>query len=205
MFFSDLVIDNLCTQGFHIIDNFFVLEDYQKLRGIALKLEQENAFKNAKIGATNQAQRNSAIRTDKIFWLDEFPEEQAVQHYLQRLDNLKVLLNERLFLGLHDFETHFAIYPPGSFYKKHIDQFQTTKTRKISFVYYLNEDWSESCGGNLKLYSTQDEALQEVIPLGNRFICFNSELPHEVLATQRTRYSITGWMRTSPAADKILF
>lgn len=109
---------------------------------------------------------------------------------------MRHFLNHALYLSLHEFETHFAIYQPGSFYKKHVDQFQSTKNRKISCVYYLNEQWQPSFGGKLNLYSPQDELLSEVIPLGNRLICFNSELPHEVELTHCTRYSIAGWMKT---------
>ena len=51
-------------------------------------------------------------------------------------------------------------------------------------------------GGQLNLYNQQDELIRAVFPEGNRFICFNSELPHEVALTHQTRYSITGWMKT---------
>ena len=42
----------------------------------------------------------------------------------------------------------------------------------------------------------QDELIQDITPCGNRFICFKSELPHEVCLTLQTRYSIAGWMKT---------
>jgi SM-20-related protein len=91
---------------------------------------------------------------------------------------------------------HFAVYAPGSFYKRHVDQFATTKTRKISCVYYLNEKWLEEYQGELTLYDKENNLLQNVLPIGNRLICFNSELPHEVNPTLQTRYSITTWMKT---------
>ena len=55
-------------------------------------------------------------------------------------------LNRALFLSLKDYETHFAIYPPGTFYEKHVDQFQSSGARKISFAFYLNENWTQSDG-----------------------------------------------------------
>lgn len=205
MFSSDLLIDELCTQGYHVIDNFFSVELYQQLQHIALKLQQQGALQHAKIGSNHAAQLNNRIRTDEIYWLDELSSEQAIQSYLQRMQEIAACLNQSLFLSVNEFETHFALYQPGSFYKKHVDQFQSKKNRKISCVYYLNDEWTNACGGSLKLYTPQDEVLQEVQPIGNRFICFNSELPHEVLATQRTRYSITGWMKTRSLADGLTF
>jgi SM-20-related protein len=202
LFSSELLIDDLCTQGFHIIDNFFEVQHYQQLRALAFNLLEENAFQSAKIGSNIQAQHNTSVRKDKIHWFDNSNREPSILAYLKRMSEIVTLLNQSLFLGLQEIESHFSVYQPGSFYKKHIDQFQTTKTRKISCVYYLNEEWSASYGGTLKLYSPLDKLIQEINPLGNRFICFNSELPHEVTTTQQTRYSITGWMKTR-ASDTV--
>lgn len=193
---SELITHNICTQGFHIMDNFLDVKHYHALRNLAQKLHQEGSFKQAKIGLTLQAQHNKTMRTDEIFWLDEQSTEPAVHAYLKQANSLANILNQTLFLGLAEFETHFAAYQPGAYYKKHVDQFAAKKTRKISCVYYLNENWNNEFGGELKLYNTEDDLIQNVIPHGNRFICFNSELPHEVCLTQQTRYSLTGWMKT---------
>lgn len=198
MFASDLVIENLCTQGYHIIDSFLPEEHALQLREIAAELHQQGSFQEAKIGRAIQTQHNITIRSDEICWLDQFKEHNSIHYFLQRMNEMLLAFNQALFLSLEDFETHFAIYQPGSFYKKHVDQFQATKNRKISCVYYINEQWQTSFGGNLKLYSQDNNLLHEVAPLGNRFICFNSELPHEVELTHQPRYSIAGWMKTRP-------
>lgn len=191
----ELITDNLCTHGFHIMDNFLDLHHCQSLRKIAKTMHHNGLFKNAKIGLQIKAQHNNAIRTDEICWLDEDSVEPAVHTYLKQVNHVANILNQSLFLSLTEFETHFAAYQPGSFYKKHIDQFATTKTRKISCVYYLNEDWNDAFGGELKLYNKENQLIQNVPPLENRFICFNSELPHEVCLTHQPRYSIAGWMK----------
>ncbi len=196
LFSSDLMTDDLCTQGYHIINNFLAVEHAQNLHSIAENLHHNGAFHHAKIGRTLDRHQNTTIRSDEICWLDHFQDNPSVQNYLQIMNEMLQTLNQSLFLSLSEFETHFAIYQPGSFYKKHVDQFQTTKNRKISCVYYLNENWQPSFGGALKLYSPQDQLLQELAPLGNTFICFNSELPHEVELTHQVRYSIAGWMKT---------
>ncbi len=193
---SEQLIHELCNQGFYIIDGFLESSQCQSLQAMACELYEQGLFRGAKIGLKLESHQNEVIRTDEIFWLDEKETHPAIQIFLERIQQLAQILNQSLFLGLHEFETHFAAYQPGTFYKKHIDQFAMQKTRKISCVYYLNKHWKAEFGGELKLYNSQDQLIENVLPLENRFICFNSELPHEVCITHQPRYSITGWMKT---------
>lgn len=193
----ELICHNLCTQGYHIIDGFLETEHYQSLVASSQLMHQAGLFRSAKIGMTVQAHQNNAIRTDEICWIDEESKNASIHVFLNQANTLANILNQYLYLGLAEFETHFAVYQPGAYYKKHIDQFAAKKTRKISCVYYLNEHWQDEFGGELNLYTTDNQLIQKVYPKGNRFICFNSELPHEVCLTQKTRYSITGWMKTA--------
>ena len=192
----ELISHDLCTTGFHIIDGFLKAEQCLTLREHAQAMYDEGLFRNAKIGVNVTSQQNNTIRTDKISWLDEQENNPAIQAFLTQIKQVANILNQSLFLGLNEFETHFAAYQPGTYYRKHIDQFATQKTRKISCVYYLNKDWLDAYGGELMLYSKNEELIQRVLPQENRFICFNSELPHEVCITYQPRYSITGWMKT---------
>lgn len=196
--FNGSLIHDLCNQGFHIIDGLLEQEICQLLRSNAQELYEQGLFKGAKIGLSVEAQKNNAIRTDEILWLEGNETNPAVQIYLSQMQQLAQLLNQELFLSLNEFETHFANYQPGTYYKKHVDQFANQKTRKISFVYYLNQNWQQDHGGELKLYDHDDQLIQTVAPQENRFICFKSDLPHEVAVTHQPRYSITGWMKTRP-------
>ncbi|TAL61652.1 MAG: 2OG-Fe(II) oxygenase [Legionella sp.] len=193
---AQLLTDQLCTQGYHIIEDFLAPKDYQALRTHIQELAQQGQLRSAKIGQKLAAHRNDAIRTDSISWLDENSPNSTIQLYLKKITELAKTLNQSLFLNLSEFETHFAAYQPGSYYKKHVDQFANNKDRKISFVYYLNSDWQEDFGGQLKLYDADDQLLTQVLPQPNRFICFKSELPHEVCLTQQSRYSIAGWLKS---------
>lgn len=56
-------------------------------------------------------------------------------------------------LGLFSFESHFAHYAPGAFYKTHVDAFKGQANRVLSVVYYLNEAWGAKDGGEMVLYS----------------------------------------------------
>lgn len=189
------VEEHIYQQGFHIIDNFLEESDYLELHSLIQNLDDEGCFKPAKIGHQHDKTQNISIRNDKILWLDEQSEHPAVHTYLRELEKLSARLNQSLFLGLVDYEAHFAIYQPNNFYKKHIDQFSTARERRISCVYYLNHEWQNEFGGELKLYDQADRHLTTITPQGNRFVCFNSDLPHEVCTAYKTRYSIAAWLK----------
>jgi SM-20-related protein len=106
-------------------------------------------------------------------------------------------LNRTCYLGLKDFEAHYAVYPPETFYKRHLDQFKYNDHRKITFITYLNENWKTTDGGEICLYlpGANGEETVKFLPEAGRFLLFRSDLlEHEVKITQRERYSITGWM-----------
>ncbi len=194
------IADDLYSRGVHIIDNFLDLELYAKLRNTVQNLHNEGHFQPAKIGRKNEKKHNDTIRTDQIFWLDKPGLNNYITSYFTEIENICSILNQLLFLGIVDYEAHIAIYPPHSFYKKHVDQFSTTKERRISCVYYLNENWQDEFGGELKLYDKSDHLLAKVKPLGNRFVCFNSDIPHEVAMAYQPRWSIATWLKVRSMA-----
>ena len=134
------------------------------------------------------------IRGDRIQWLEPGQAEPC-DRYLGLMDELRVALNRALFLGLEDFECHFALYPPGAFYQKHLDRFRDDDRRCVSAVLYLNDDWLPEHAGELRLYFA-DGSHDDVPPLGGSLVLFLSgEFPHEVLPAHRERLSLTGWFR----------
>lgn len=191
--------DNIHRQGFHLVDDFLDQNSANALRTTAQQLAKSHQYQNAKIGGHGQASSNPDIRRDQLHWLDERSDNPAIASYFQAIKSISNTLNQQLFLGLMDFETHFALYPPGAFYKKHIDQFNNKQDRRISCVYYLNKDWQDEFGGQLRLYDHDDNLLASVMPTANRLICFLSDLPHEVCETRQIRLSIAGWMKRRSA------
>ena len=189
------ISDDLYNQGFSIQDDFLSHADYTALRERLESLDQAGSFRPAKIGQKLDKIQHEAIRNDQIYWLDPEDAPSPIHGYFASIDALSALLNQTLFLGLVDYEAHFAIYQPNQFYKKHVDQFLTQQDRRISCVYYLNDNWQEKDGGALRLYDTQDHLLKTILPQGNRFVCFNSNLPHEVCIAHRRRYSIAAWLK----------
>jgi SM-20-related protein len=104
-----------------------------------------------------------------------------------------------LFLSISDYEFHFALYPPQTRYEKHIDQFHGKKNRVLSMLIYLNEDWKPGDGGELKIYGLGANTTL-IEPIAKRMVIFKSDtVEHEVLLTQTSRKSITGWLLHQPA------
>jgi SM-20-related protein len=100
-----------------------------------------------------------------------------------------------LYLGLEDFESHFALYPPGAFYLKHLDRFRDNDRRTVSAVLYLNQDWQAEQGGALRLYLADGETRDVLPQAGSLLVFLSADMPHEVLPATRDRLSLTGWFR----------
>ncbi len=160
------------------------------------------AFHAAGVGRQDDFQVNPFVRSDRICWLQG--RSGAAREFLQWSEELRVSLNRRLFLGLFDYECHYASYAPGAFYKKHLDAFRGQSNRVLSTVVYLNPEWGAGDGGELVLYepaqdnTEQGSELVRVLPqYGTLVIFLSEEFPHEVLPARRNRYSLAGWFRVN--------
>ena len=101
-------------------------------------------------------------------------------------------------MGILHKEFHYAVYPTGTFYKRHLDTFQNDSRRKLSIVCYLNEEnWLTTNGGELVIYKP-DGSEEVIYPMPGRVVIFESQvLEHEVKkVTNDQRLSITGWLKT---------
>jgi SM-20-related protein len=111
------------------------------------------------------------------------------------LEGLRLELNREAYLGLFELELHYALYPPGAGYERHLDQPQGTTQRKVSLVLYLNDGWGPGDGGALRMHEARNQAL-DIEPVGGRLVCFlTSGREHQVLPARRERLSISGWFR----------
>lgn len=154
-------------------------------------------FTQAGIGRQDNYLRNEFVRTDEICWITGVSS--AGQQWLNWTQALQQYLNRRLFLGLFSFESHFAHYSPGDYYKRHYDAFRGEANRVLSVVVYLNSGWTTAESGELVLYqSDRDWEGIKVLPLmGTIAVFLSEEFPHEVLPAKRDRYSIAGWFRVN--------
>lgn len=189
----NVIADGLAEEGYAVVDGFLSLQEVDAILDLDTFKNGLAQFKKAGIGKNQQLQINEAIRGDYIQWLDKNTAPPSVKVYIDRLHELSLFLNQSLYLSLKDFEVHMTIYPAGSFYKRHLDQFKKDDHRKLSIICYLNHDWKEEHGGQLRIYLPG--GTKDFLPLAGRLICFRSDqLQHEVLLANRERLSLTGWM-----------
>jgi SM-20-related protein len=172
-----------------------------RLREDLLHLQANTALIAAAIGRGGSHRTLDEIRGDRTCWLDDPRCGPAAAEFLSALDRIRLAINREAFLGLAEFEAHYAAYPPGAGYARHRDRFRDSDARVVSWVSYLNPDWNADDGGALRLYAPGDASHGEItetsidrLPFGGS-ICFLSDLEHEVLTAHRERHSIAGWMR----------
>jgi len=167
----------------------------EQLRADLHELMREDRLHRAGIGRDRDFHVDRSIRSDRVFWLGR--ERPAQGKFIARMEQLRVALNRELFLGLFEFEAHYAHYPPGGRYLKHFDSFHGAANRIVSSVAYLTENWQPGDGGELVIYAEDSETvLITVEPRAGTFVLFLSEeIPHEVLPSRTDRTSIAGWFR----------
>lgn len=188
------IIDDIAEKGWSEIPNFLPEDFCRSLLNEMISYWNSGEFKKAEIGKGDSQTRIPEIRSDFIHWFDPNNLTELQNQYHNIINELKDNLNRDFYLGLEDFEGHFAVYPEGSFYKKHLDQFRSQQLRQITCILYLNFDRKENDGGELRIFT--DEGTIEIIPNACKFICFRSDqIYHEVLICKSKRYSITGWLR----------
>ncbi|MEX6501999.1 2OG-Fe(II) oxygenase [Pseudomonas zhanjiangensis] len=188
------IVDDLAEHGWSLQPLFasqtLTLELAEECRARAA----QGALSPANIGRGSTQTVNEGIRGDRIQWLER-GQSAACDRYLALLDELRLALNRGLYLGLEDYESHFALYPPGAFYQKHLDRFRDDDRRTVSAVFYLNQDWQPGQGGELRLYLA-DGSTRDVLPeAGSLLVFLSADMPHEVLPASRERLSLTGWFR----------
>ena len=199
------VVEGLVRDGFAVVPQFLSPALWRALRREALLRDRRQEFVCAAIGREDNQHRNDLIRRDRTCWLDNGSLAQT--RLREQLEQLRLAINRELFLGLFDYEAHFAIYEPGAFYRRHLDAFDSANPRVVSTVLYLNPGWLAPQGGNLRIWPRRDarEPVAEVVPEAGTLVCFLSEaIPHEVLAAQRQRLSIAGWFRRNTSREQCI-
>ncbi|MCY1263634.1 hypothetical protein D3C76_758600 [compost metagenome] len=188
------IVDDLAERGWSRQDAFLPAELTAALAVECRERDLAGRLSAAGIGRGEGLEVREGIRGDRIQWLEP-GQSPSCDRYLAALDALRLELNRGLYLGLEDFEGHFALYPPGAFYQKHLDRFRDDDRRSVSAVFYLNADWQAEQGGALRMYLPGGEE-RDVLPLAGTLVVFlSADLPHAVLPATRERLSLTGWFR----------
>jgi len=205
------IADDLCDQGYSVQPNALAESLVQSLGERCV--EQSAHFAAAGLGRGSDFRRQENVRRDKVQWItgDCLVEQQ----WLNWNELLRQQLNQRLYFGLQSFESHFAHYRSGDFYRRHLDAFRGSNShnagrpsRKLSVTLYFNNHWTNDDGGELALYAadepmdsqTRDNPANRALALvppqsGTLCLFLSDQFPHEVLPTRCDRYSIAGWFR----------
>lgn len=183
--------------GVGVWPNFLSADEVSLVRADIDLVQCEAGFKRAGTGQGSDNEVRNLIRRDEVHWLEKETSVQAHQAQMmlfKKIEALKLLFNRRFFLGLSQFEGHYATYPMGAFYKKHLDCFQRDDARVISLILYFNLNWLSSNGGQLRVYDKN--SYTDIEPNGGTLVCFMSaEQEHEVLFSHVERVSLAGWFK----------
>ncbi|WP_114417752.1 2OG-Fe(II) oxygenase [Marinospirillum perlucidum] len=198
------LVESLVDRHWFVAENYLPRELCEGLLQEIHHLRQAQALTAAGIGRGKDHLLTEKIRGDFTHWLDGSSLIQ--QEFLVLMRELKDYLNRELFLGLFEYECHYAFYPPGAFYQKHLDAFRGRSNRVVTTVLYLNADWQPEDAGQMRIYHPQTgERLLDVAPRMGTLICFLSEeIPHEVLTTNKNRASIAGWFRINTSVNGLV-
>jgi SM-20-related protein len=191
------LIEGILANGYAVCDNFLSQNEVENLLQTFTTRYEKGQFKEAGVGKQSEVQQAKLIRGDEILWLENDSKDNAERILLDKNQAFIQYLNQTCYLGIVDTEIHFAKYDVGKFYRRHRDTFQAQKGRILSVIYYLNIDWIPENGGNLIIYSQENELEKAttIAPLAGRLVCFESEkLDHEVTEAFAERFSVTGWL-----------
>jgi SM-20-related protein len=182
----------LRVEGISIRDQFLAPSQIRALLDCAHLRHKRGDFDAARIGSDRSLQRRQDIRGDSTCWIAP-PLLAAERTLVEELERLRLELNCEALLGLFELELHYAWYPPGAGYARHVDQPLGRAQRQVSLVLYLNEAWTPAAGGELRIFDAAD-GHRDIEPIAGRLVCFLTPgREHAVLPTQRDRLSISGW------------
>ncbi len=190
----DKLINSFIDDKVGIAENFLSTVLATSLKENLKLLNLENKLRLAGIGNDLLINQDKKIRGDRVYWIDRKHKNIHENKFLDLIDLFVLHLNSTCYTGITGYEFHYAYYETGSFYKKHMDQFKNNDSRQYTMIFYLNEDWELKDGGELCIHHA--EKLQNISPQNGKSVFFRSnEVLHEVLTTNKDRFSITGWFK----------
>ncbi len=193
------IVGGIAEKGWFVEPGFLTGDEARALVVECREAWEVGAFRQAGVGRGTGLSIREDIRRDHVMWIEPDVITAAQAAWLKRLEELRLALNQSLFLGLFGYEGHFAVYPPGAFYKAHLDRHRQTQDRLVTVILYLNEHWQPGDGGELRLWTTpgeKDGPFEIIEPRFGTLVAFLAgDHWHEVLPAHRERLSVTGWFR----------
>jgi len=196
--YVERILDGLAQRGFAVVERAFPSGFLDELETEAREAWRGGDFRRAGVGRGGESLPE--VRSDHILWLDPAASTALQARYLRDLDHLRMEIRRQLFLPVDEVEAHFAVYPSGAYYRRHLDRFQRMPHRLVSCLLYLNRGWRAEDGGQLRLYHSGPSGAEvslDILPEHGTFVCFLSErIEHEVFPTARPRASLAAWLRS---------
>ena len=156
--------DHAC---FFVRDHFLGVQAAQEIALETQGLQREGRLKPAGMNRGEDQWRNEGYRGDEMVWLSVGKEGNTgpatrlllsrIEKYCKMMDTLDQKRDKsQLRLECNHKSAQLAYYPGnGKGYVRHCDSFPEepgTSFRTLTFIYYLNADWDESQGGQLRLH-----------------------------------------------------
>ena len=196
----NLLAAAVADTGYGVFENLLTTSVQQELIQLMADKVAAEELVRAGVGSGSEVQVRGEIRSDSIFWLDADDPALSTVAWINGMNKLSEHFRSQLFLPLVSYEGHLARYPAAGFYKPHLDRHSNTLSREISIITYLNEDWQEDDGGQLRLYTDEEKGITgpfiDVLPKAGTVVIFRSgSFWHEVMPSKKPRLSLTGWLR----------
>eukprot|EP00434_Breviolum_minutum_P039268 symbB.v1.2.034866.t1/scaffold4574.1/size37803/1 len=215
----ELLAKQLDEVGFVIIDDFMPEEMARAVKASNVNLYQQSEMEE---GATTGGSERVGIphRGDVLKWIGYDGATEAsrcvsafvdhIEKAVQSIGNAAQDVAPKVATAVSSIqwrsETMLTCYPAAqrARYFRHTDN-SSGNGRLLTALVYLNENWKQGDGGELRLFYPGEKNLKvrmEVEPLWNRLLLFWSDdrSPHEVLSTCQDRFAATVWFydQTNP-------
>lgn len=221
---SDSLLRELDSKNYVVVPNYIPDELVSALRNDVSHLRSSDRFNVAKIGQDSTNTLNEGIRVAETCFLGKGKlldveggdrGMEARDRLYDVIEDLRKALSGNSALDRSSTtapaldaslsELLYAYYPNGGFYRRHLDAVPQSVSvlRSYSLLLYLNRDWKDGDGGNLRIHldsggdarpEGEEEDYVDVVPEGGTLVLFRSDMvAHEVLDTVKERMAVVGW------------
>jgi Rps23 Pro-64 3,4-dihydroxylase Tpa1-like proline 4-hydroxylase len=186
-----------------LIDDFLSPEENQQILKLAIDRQSDFVPTSTSTNADN-------YRASHVLYPSFFTDFYYLVSSRLRAIHPEVLKTLNLpEFAIDELEMQLTAHGNGNFYKVHNDSDGEVIKRTLTYVYYFNREPKPFRGGNLRMYETNyvngwiaTPEYQEIEPMNNRIVLFDSRCMHEVLPVESdseafgdSRFTLNGWLR----------
>ena len=226
---SQQISYELTNQGYFTTTSLLPIESISTLRSQSISLRKEGryvpSFSEKLVDGTIQRFDKKGVYACEPDGGDYYTAPDLISYIATLLQTLPPALNgesltEEYALSNAAFNAKLAVTCDRARYPCHIDNplgNGLEDVRKLTAILYLNPDWREGDGGEIRLFVKEEDGVKivDLSPVGGRLLLFwSDEIPHEVLPTtfeqsadgetgegddtysESDRYALTVWIPT---------